>query len=74
MKLNTRNYGNVITLHDDIKTVNRILDNQGINLLIDAIAEYIGNQAVKYNFSAEESNLLRDNVLSDLESQINERI
>jgi len=74
MNTNTRNYGNIKTLHTDIKTVNQILDNQGINLLIDVIAEYIGTQSVKYNFSTDESNRLREIVLSDLESQINERI
>lgn len=74
MSLNTRNYGNLTTLHTDIKSVNSILENQGINLLIDVIAEYVGTQSVKYNFSTEESNRLRDSVISDLESQINERI
>lgn len=74
MNLNTRNYGNLTRLNIDIKLANRILEDQGINLLVDVIAEYIGTQAVKYNLSIEDSNRLRDSILNDLESQINERI
>lgn len=74
MNLNTRNYGNLTRLNIDIKLANRILEDQGINLLIDVIAEYIGTQSVKYNLSTEESNRLKESVLNDLESQINERI
>lgn len=74
MNLNTRNYGNLNRLNIDIKSANRILEDQGINFLIDVIAEYIGTQSIKYKLSIEESNKLKDSVLSDLESQINERI
>lgn len=74
MNLNTRNYGNLESLYSDIKQLNRILDDQGINLFIDVIAEYVGTQSVKYNFSSDESNRLRDSIVNDLTEQINERI
>lgn len=67
-------YGNEERVRIDVTIINRIILDQGVNLLIDCIAEHIGTCALKFNLSEEESLLLMNKTMIELKEQILERI
>jgi hypothetical protein len=67
-------YGDTDNVKKDVKTLNEILSRQGNNLVIDVLAETIGQQAITFKFTSEECARIRESLLNDLREAINERI
>jgi hypothetical protein len=74
MSINTRNYGDLSRITTDIELLNDIINRQGTNLIIDVIAEYVGQQQLQWNFSHDEIKLLIESLTDDLKESILERV
>lgn len=74
MSINLRNYGDLSKLNTDIELLNDIINRQGTNLIIDVIAEYVGQQQLQWNFSHDEIKLLIESLTDDLKESILERV
>lgn len=72
--INLREYGNLGDLKQDSIVLENIIDNQGINFIVDSIANYIGERSIRFKLSSEESSRIRDLLLNNLKEAINERI
>jgi hypothetical protein len=68
------NYGDTDNVKRDVKTLNEILSRQGASLLIDVIAEHVGNTANKFNFHSSDRAMTLIALVDELESAIKERI
>lgn len=66
-------YGDYDNVTKDVKTLNDILGRQGNKLLLDVIAEHVGNCVNNFKLNEEETKRLRDSLLSDLKEAILER-
>ena len=67
-------YGDYDNVTKDVKTINEIIDRQGNKLLLEILAEYVGNVVNKFKLPAIEAKRIRDSLLNDLKEEINERI
>lgn len=67
-------YGDIEKVKQDVKTLNEILTRQGSSLLIDVIAESIGNAAIKFKMSDLDRNRLQHDIVSEFNNSICERI
>jgi hypothetical protein len=70
----TTKYGDLERVREDVKTLNDILARQGSSLLIDVIAEQVGNTANKFNFRNDERAMTMIALVDELENAIKERI
>ena len=66
-------YGDMQNVKKDVQTLNEILSRQGVSLLVDVIAENIGNIAIKYKLSSEEIKNYSNILLAEISDAINER-
>jgi hypothetical protein len=66
-------YGDTDKVRQDVKTLNDILRRQGSNLLIDVLAEYIGETSLQYKFNSIDIDRLKQSILNELKEAINER-
>lgn len=67
-------YNDVSRVKDDVKVLNEILRRQGISLLIDVIAEFCGENAIRWNFNANERGELINNVSNEMRESLAERL
>lgn len=67
-------YGDLPNVEADAKTLRDILERQGSDLLIDALAEFVGECAIKFKFHSSDTAMTKIALLDALESAINERI
>lgn len=67
-------YGDVENVKRDAKTLREILSRQGSSLLIDVIADSIGEAALKFKFTKSDSAMTMIATVDELESAIKERI
>ncbi len=67
-------YGDMAEVRSDLKTLNDIIARQGTDLLIDAIAEYVGNTAIKFSLSDNDRMNLMKSLVDGLQQAILERI
>lgn len=74
MSINTRNYGDLSNLNADNKALYDIINRQGINLIVDHVSDYVGEQKLKLNWSHEEIKLLIKSLTDDLKESILERV
>ena len=72
--LNLRNYGDFDSIKDDVKTLHDIISRQGTNLVVDCIAEIIGETSSKHRLSFDESKQALDSIIAELKEQTFERI
>lgn len=72
--INLRNYGNLETLKNDSKSLESIINNQGMAFVVDVIANHIGESSIKFKLDSAESQRLASSVIKDLEAAISERI
>ncbi len=72
--LNTRNYGDFDVIKIDVKTLHDIINRQGSNLIVDCLAESLGQTVIKFKLSESEANKALDTLLNELEQQTLERI
>ena len=72
--LNTRNYGDFDNIKTDVKTLHDIINRQGSSLVVDCLAESLGQTAIKFKLSEAESNDALDSLLNGLKEQTLERI
>ena len=70
---NLRNYGDLSNLTNDNKTLSDIIQRQGLTLIVDHIANFVGENAIKWNLSSDEVNRLTDSLIFDLKNAISER-
>lgn len=66
-------YGDESKVKEDVKVLNDILWRQGSNLLIDTLAEYIGETSLQYRFNSIDIDRLKQSILNELKDAINER-
>lgn len=66
-------YGDVDNVPKDVKTLNDIIDRQGITLLIDVIAEYVGQRAIAYKWTSLERRQVMNQYVEELREAIIER-
>lgn len=67
-------YGDIDNVQRDVKTLNDIIDRQGMSLLVDVLAERIGQRCIKFKLPEAGRDYLRDQLLCELNDAINERI
>jgi len=72
--LNTRNYGDFDSIKTDVKTLHDIINRQGSSLVVDCLAESLGQTVIKFKLSESEANKALDTLLNELEQQTLERI
>lgn len=70
----TSNYGDTERVRADVKTLNEILSRQGARLLIDVIAESVGNSVIEFKLNEMESRRILESLEIDLREAILERI
>lgn len=70
----TTKYGDVENVKADCKILNEILARQGTSLLIDVIAEHIGDTVIKFNLNSVESKRILESNVNELKEAILERI
>lgn len=58
----------------DIQTLNEILYRQGASILLDVIAEKLGQDNLDYQWSENEATRIRDAFVSEFKDAINERV
>jgi hypothetical protein len=68
------NYGDIDKVKSDFKILDDILKRQGISLLIEVIAEHVGDCSLKYAFSDLEKNRFQGDLISEFNNAICERI
>ena len=66
-------YGDVDNLQSDIKHIERIIDNQGFDLILEVIANKVGTAKVKYKMTQEEINAIKSSLTLSLCELIDER-
>lgn len=69
----TTKFGDVAHVQQDSKTVSEILARQGSSLLLDLIAEHVGNTTNKFNLGPIEVSKLKTSLLNELREAIEER-
>lgn len=67
------NYGDSDRVQQDVKALNDIISRQGIGLLLDVVAEYIGNLNAKFKWTAKDIANIKNCYTSQLIEAINER-
>lgn len=67
-------YGDLPNVKNDAKTLRDIIDRQGTDLILDALAEHVGECAIKFKFHSSDTAMTKIALLDALESAINERI
>ena len=67
-------YGDSDNVSKDVKTLNEILNRQGKDLLLDVVAEYIGQTSLRFKLNSDELLIVRNKTLEHLENAIDERI
>ena len=72
--LNLRNYGDFEQVKNDVKTLHDIINRQGTNLIVDCIAEIIGDTSSKHNLTFDESKQALESIIDELKTQTFERI
>lgn len=66
-------YGDYDNVTKDVKTLNDIIDRQGASLLIDVLAEKVGNTAIKHKLTSDEIVTVMQSMLTELKESILER-
>lgn len=66
-------YGDTDNVKRDVATLKDILSRQGSRLLLDVIAESIGESALTFKLSGEEVRRIKTIVLNELSEVIDER-
>ena len=66
-------YGDVDNVKRDVATLNDIIARQSARLLLDVIAEHIGQAAIKYKLTSTEVSRLRNSTIDSLNMAIIER-
>lgn len=66
-------YGDITRVKQDVITLNEILARQGASLLIDVIAESVGDAAIKFKFHASDIAMTRIALVDELDEAIKER-
>lgn len=66
-------YGDIENVTKDVKTIKDILARQGTSLLIDVIAEKIGEMNLKFNLQESDITKLKESLTIELRDAINER-
>ena len=72
--LNLRNYGDFERIKSDVQTLHDIINRQGTNLVVDCMAEIIGDTSSKHNLTFDESKQALDSIIDELKTQTFERI
>lgn len=66
-------YGNPASVNTDVKALNDIISRQGNQLLIDVMAEQIGEAVLRYGLSESHVKRIIDSLVTDLKDAILER-
>lgn len=74
MTINTRNYGDLENVRDDVQALHDIINRQGSGLITACLAEHIGLTASKFDLSWGDSIRGLDSIVNDLREQTLERI
>ena len=72
--LNLRNYGDFERIKSDVQTLHDIINRQGTNLVVDCMAEIIGDTSCKHNLTFDESKKALESIIDELKTQTFERI
>ena len=72
--LNLRNYGDFERIKSDVETLHDIINRQGTNLVVDCMAEIIGDTSSKHNLTFDESKKALESIIDELKTQTFERI
>ena len=67
-------YGDTDQVKQDVKTLNEILGRQGDQLLLDVVAEHIGDCAIKFKMIEEETTRVKNIAVRHLKYAIEERL
>jgi hypothetical protein len=66
-------YGDSDNVSKDVTTLKEILARQGSSLLIDVIANHVGETVIKFNLNNEDSKRLVDSLVNKLKESLLER-
>jgi hypothetical protein len=70
----TSKYGDTAKVKEDSKVIFSILDRQGADLIIDALAEYTATSANKFNLSPSDRSMTMIALVDSLEASLKERL
>ena len=69
----TQKYGDVDNVPKDVKALNDIINRQGMSLIVDVLAEYIGECQKRWKLNSQDLNRMKFNLTEELIQAINER-
>lgn len=72
--LGTLSYGDIDHVKEDALVIRQIINRQGFDLLLECIAEYIGESNVKYGLTEKQIETLKKSLADSLIELINERV
>jgi len=67
-------YGDPARVKQDAATITEIISRQGSNLVLDCVAEYAGNAAIKFSFDKDARKTLMIRLTSDFKDALDERL
>ena len=67
-------YGDYDNVTKDSKTIAEIFYRQGASLILEVLAERVGEAALRFDINGKERALLRDKMVNELREEINDRI
>lgn len=70
----TTKYGDIENVKADVKSLHEILARQGSSLLLDCIAEHVGQTVLKFKLNSAEAEKILNNLTGELKESIFERI
>lgn len=71
---NLREYGDIRNLKNDAKTLRDIFERQGINLIIDALSDNVGEIANKHDYTEKERVKIKISLVRNLNDALSERL
>ena len=67
-------YGDTDNVKKDASTISEILSRQGVDLIRDCLAEYVGTTANKYKFSEHDRESIIEVITTELKEALQERL
>ncbi len=67
-------YGDIDNVKNDVKVLNEILSRQSKSLLIDVMASFVGDCALKYKYTEAEKMLVVNSLVAELRESLLERL
>lgn len=70
---NLREYGDLDKIKEDAKILQDIISRQGMKFLIDVMANHVGDNAIRFEYTTKETQNVVTSLIDDFKNALNER-